>query len=669
LQVFAALVVTALALHACGGGSDAVAPPPIPVSSVSVSPDSLQFGDEPVGTSGSSQYVTVTNSGNQALSISSAALSGADAASFSMSNGCAKTLAVNMSCSVTITFVPATAGAKSAVLALSTNAPANPSVTLSGNGTAPMASFPPYPASDPRVILDIGTTAVNPRNTWTALPAGFVLGQVAGATPGTVSDTMGFTPNSGGYIQNPAAFPSLPSTQGTVYMRLERAALAADNSADAGVAFYDSTGNTTGGFGSSAAAAFTLYDGANNILEWVMSLQPSSGLAILDAGTWLTRGQRYANSHGSTNLDLLYADIAVSWQGGTYWVYFDGTPTAYGTLPTTLPNSGQFAQIVIGGYLNGAGNVGHPLGPFAIQRFQIATAFSAPPLLNGAPLIGFYGDSFVLQGGGVTGDVAGLSGSPTIAQVNSVQAQLDQSTAPGATAGTIGQDGFISRAQAYSLKQLGGYAQFYTATQSGHGWAYSGMGGTSAANTPAIDDFALGKTGFSDALNAAQPTYIIAFGSVNDVNNGTPDDIAGDTKTHFDYWANNNPKLRGIYFIETLSWELATGVCTSHGGPAGWKAEMARQRGLLRNAFGTGYLAGTRQVPVTYVTTYESWVQGPNSARFLIASNPDNQSQSSNTGTSPNGHPDAEGNIQMVDAYVWPYLMQLLDPSGTGILH
>ncbi|MDR3418787.1 MAG: hypothetical protein P4L83_21645, partial [Nevskia sp.] len=45
---------------------------------------------------------------------------------------------------------------------------------------------------------------------------------------------------------------------------------------------------------------------------------------------------------------------------------------------------------------------------------------------------------------------------------------------------------------AYALKQLGAYAPFYTAGQSGHGWAYDGMGGTTAANTPAIDDFNLG---------------------------------------------------------------------------------------------------------------------------------------------------------------------------------
>jgi len=185
-------------------------------------------------------------------------------------------------------------------------------------------------------------------------------------------------------------------------------------------------------------------------------------------------------------------------------------------------------------------------------------------------------------------------------------------------------------------------------------------GGTTIGNAPAIDDFSLGKTGYSDPLNAAQPAYIFAFGSVNDVNNGIPTNMVGDVKAHFDYWTDHNPNLKGIFYIETLSLELATGAANARGGLVGWKTEMARQRGLLRAAFGNGFAAGNRKVPVTYIKTYETWVQGPKSAQFLIASNPENHTQSANFGTSPNGHPDAEGNIQMVDAYIWPYLSMLL---------
>ncbi len=532
-------------------------------------------------------------------------------------------------------------------------------MTWSGPAYPQSTGFPPYAASNPYVILDVGITSLSPRNVWSALPTGFKLGHVNGLTPGTLSDTAGFTPNSGGYIENAAAFPSIASSQGTVYMRLQRAALSIDDSTDSGVNFFDSTGNTSGGNGPNEATAFTLYDGHNSIIKWGMTPQ-TNGADFLVASSWVHPGPQLSNSHGSTNLDPTYAELAFTWQGTTYWAYYDGVPVGHGTFSAALPTSGQFSQIAIGAYLGGTGSVGRPLGSFAIQRFQLSTAFSPPPVLQGAPVIGFYGDSFVVQGAGVSADAS----SPSVAQINAVQAQMNPTTSPTADFGNHGQDGFISRAQAYALKQFGGYLQLYTAAESGHGWAYTGMGGTTVNNTPAIDDFSLGKTAYSDALNAAEPAYIFAFGSVNDVNNGTPANLVGDVQAHFNYWANNNPNLKGIYYIETLSWQLATADCTSHGGVAGWVAEMTRQRNLLRTAFSGGYLAGTRRIPVTYIETYESWVEGPNSARFLIASNPDNHSQSSNSGSSPNGHPDAEGNIQMIDAYVWPYLAPLISTSA-----
>jgi hypothetical protein len=537
----------------------------------------------------------------------------------------------------------------------SDSAPAAPS----GSGT--LHPINPSDPPVPPVLIDIGIAALHPRNTWEHLPQGFTLGQIPGKVAGTLSDTAGFVPNEGGYIQSTAAFPQAASLQGTITVRLQRSALSADNSADSGSTFWDSSGNLGGGFGADSALVFTVADGVNNSLQWVMSAQPGNNVQIDKAGAWTYPGGRYANSHGSANLDPVYADLVLTWRDATYWAYFDGAIVAYGNFSGPFPASGLFSQVVIGGAVNGASSVGRPLGPYTIQRFQLSTAYSPPPALYGRPLVGFYGDSFVVQGGGVTGDVPNLSGSPTTAQVNAVQAQMDPTTSPGASAGTIGQDGFISLANACALKHYGGYARFYTAAKSGHGWAYDGMGGTTAANTPAIDDFNLGKTGFSDALDAAQPDYIFGFGSVNDVNNGVPSDLVGNVKAHFDYWADHNPNLKGIYYVETLSWEL---------GPvtAAWKTEMAQQRGQLRAAFTGGsaqitpnaYLAGTRKVPVTYIPTYETWVQGANSARFLIDSNPDNKTQSSNTGSSPNGHPDAEGNVQILDAYVWPTLSTLL---------
>ena len=533
-----------------------------------------------------------------------------------------------------------------------------PAIPANAQSAVP-AVFPPYAASDSRVVLDIGIAALGPRNTWRALPAGIAVGQVPGQTAGVLSDTAGFVPNGGGYLYAQNALTASASAQGTIYVRLARAALAVDDSTATGTNFFDSTGNTGGGYSANAATVFTLFNGGNTLLQWAMGPQ-ASGPAILDAGSWVYPGSRYVNSHGSPNLDATAADIVFTWQGPIYWAYLDGVPVAYGTLPTALPALGQFQTLVIGGYLGGSGVNGKPLGAYPILRFQVSTAFSPPPVLQGAPTIGFYGDSFVVQGAGLTADPPS---APTVAALNALQAQTDPTLAPNAISGVLGQTGFISRCEAYAQKAYGGYAPFYTAAKSGHGWAYSGMGGTTADNTPAIDDFALGKTVFSDALNAARPDYVFGFGSVNDVNNGSPANLVGDVQTHFDYWANNNPNLKGIFFIEPLSWELSLTGATQ----TAWAAKMAGQRAQLRAAFGTGGVAGARKVPVTYIKSYETWVQGANAARFLIASNPANHTQSALTGSAPNGHPDAEGNVQMADAYVWAYLGPLLAPSSPSL--
>ena len=136
-------------------------------------------------------------------------------------------------------------------------------------------------------------------------------------------------------------------------MRLQRAALAVDDSTDTGSTFFDSTGNATGGYGANAATAFTLYDGSNNIVQWAMAAQ-ASGPQVLDAGAWIYPGSRYANSHGSATINNTYADIIFTWMGSTYWAYLDGVPVATGTFAAALPALGQLTHVVIGGYLGGA---------------------------------------------------------------------------------------------------------------------------------------------------------------------------------------------------------------------------------------------------------------------------------------------------------------------------
>ena len=96
---------------------------------------SLSFGTQKVGTASASQSVTLSNTGNEALSITSIAVTGADASSFAFANNCGTSLAAKASCTIHGHFAPKTAGALTASITIKDNASGSPqSIALSGDG-------------------------------------------------------------------------------------------------------------------------------------------------------------------------------------------------------------------------------------------------------------------------------------------------------------------------------------------------------------------------------------------------------------------------------------------------------------------------------------------------------------------------------------------------------
>jgi FG-GAP-like repeat len=99
---------------------------------------SLDLGSAEVG-GVTTVPLAITNSGNYGLPVSSLAVSGADAADFSV-NGCTGApIAPGAACDAQVRFAPSRAGAESATLTISSDDPAQPSVTvaLSGTGASP----------------------------------------------------------------------------------------------------------------------------------------------------------------------------------------------------------------------------------------------------------------------------------------------------------------------------------------------------------------------------------------------------------------------------------------------------------------------------------------------------------------------------------------------------
>src|SRR6266566_2952286 len=96
------------------------------------SPTSLSFASQVVGTNIAAKSITVTNTGTATLTFSAIAASG----DFAQTNNCPlspSTLAIGVTCTISVTFVPTATGPRSGVVAVADNAPGSPqTVPLSG---------------------------------------------------------------------------------------------------------------------------------------------------------------------------------------------------------------------------------------------------------------------------------------------------------------------------------------------------------------------------------------------------------------------------------------------------------------------------------------------------------------------------------------------------------
>lgn len=146
------------------------APPPNPAPAASFVPTSLSYAPRNVGTTSAAQTTTLSNSGTSAMTLSSVAITGANAGDFAIaSNACGATLAANASCAVAVTFSPTASGTRVANVTFADNAAGNPhSVPLTGSGNgapAPIASL--APASMTFASQNIGTTSTGQTATMT----------------------------------------------------------------------------------------------------------------------------------------------------------------------------------------------------------------------------------------------------------------------------------------------------------------------------------------------------------------------------------------------------------------------------------------------------------------------------------------------------------------------
>ena len=121
---------------------------------VNLSAPSLTFADQVVGTTSTTQTVTLANTGDGVLNLTGLAVSG----DFAETDDCGSSVASASSCTINVTFTPTATGERLGELTLNTNDPNSPhTIALSGTGTDLLIS--PAEGSATTATINAGQTA------------------------------------------------------------------------------------------------------------------------------------------------------------------------------------------------------------------------------------------------------------------------------------------------------------------------------------------------------------------------------------------------------------------------------------------------------------------------------------------------------------------------------
>ncbi len=103
------------------------------IVAVTLSPSSLNFGNQGVGITSSPQALTLTNNQSVALTGINVSITGANAGDYGQSGNCGTTLAANSSCTINVTFTPSAVGTRTGTLRVNDSA-GTQTTSLTGTG-------------------------------------------------------------------------------------------------------------------------------------------------------------------------------------------------------------------------------------------------------------------------------------------------------------------------------------------------------------------------------------------------------------------------------------------------------------------------------------------------------------------------------------------------------
>jgi hypothetical protein len=124
---------------------------------LTLTPASLTFASQQVGTTSQAQPVTLTNTGSGPLAITSIAKTG----DFAQTNNCGSAVSPGASCTLTVTFTPTAIGTRSGNVTITDDAAGSPQfVSLTGTGIRPLVRLAPASVAFLQLLRTVGTTSL-----------------------------------------------------------------------------------------------------------------------------------------------------------------------------------------------------------------------------------------------------------------------------------------------------------------------------------------------------------------------------------------------------------------------------------------------------------------------------------------------------------------------------
>jgi len=194
----------------------------VAVPAASLSPSSLTFSSQAIGSTSSAQTVTLTNSGDATMSLSRIATSG----DFAETNSCGASLPNGANCTISVTFTPTASGTRTGTLTIADNAAGSPqTVSLSGTGGTTGLGLGAAPGSSTSSTVSAGQTASYKLTIGgqgmsgtaslkcTGAPTGATCSvpstvNVSGTTAATFNVSVATTPRSSGLLIPPGTNPN-----------------------------------------------------------------------------------------------------------------------------------------------------------------------------------------------------------------------------------------------------------------------------------------------------------------------------------------------------------------------------------------------------------------------------------------------------------------------------